>query len=368
MVRLPDPIRRLGNLDAPLLLAGALLLFTGWLMQGAAGRGGDELAQSWERWFMLGAAASFLLLLLPLPRVLSLAPLFYALGLGMLVLVKVAGPVINGSQRWLPLLGRGLQPSEFMKLFTLLMLAQLYRAQRVRAEFHEWLPVLAVGLLPTGLILVQPDLGTSLMFVPLTLAVIVAGGARWKPLLFSSAVAALALFLAGGMLLEPYQKERIASTLNIENMSASQRSGTGYQLAQSLTAVGNGGLFGHGLGEGPCVQAGRLPYHHNDFIFAEIAEETGFVGSSLFVLLEMAFVLLICRVGAAARPLSARTLCAGAAALLGAQAFAHMAVTVALAPTKGLPLPFISAGGSSLLVSMLVLALVQGVSVQRGRW
>lgn len=368
MVKLPDAVRRLRNLDAPLLLVSAALLFMGWLLQSAAGGGDPALAASWLRWLLIGTFASAVLVVLPLPRVLTAAPFLYGLGLSLLVVVKVAGPVINGSQRWLPLLGRGLQPSEFMKLFTLLMLAQLYRTQRLRSEIQDWLPVLVVGLLPTGLILVQPDLGTSVLFVPLTFAVIIVGGARWKPLLISSVVGLGVLFLLGGVLLEPYQKERIASTLHIESMSASQRSGAGYQLAQSLTAVGNGGTFGHGLGAGPCVQSGRLPYHHNDFIFAEIAEELGFVGSSLFVLLEAALVLLICRVGAVARPLSARVLCAGAAAILGAQAFAHMAVTVALAPTKGLPLPFVSAGGSSLLVSVLVLTLVQCVSVQRGRW
>ena len=359
---------KLRGMDAFVLLFSMALVLCGLWFLDSAGRGSDTLLTTQLRWLALSLAVVLPAMLIPWNRLLSLAPALYAFGLVLLLVVKTAGPVINGSQRWLPLLGRGLQPSEFMKVFTLLLLARLMRQQRSLQKFVDWLPLIGVGLLPTTLIIIQPDLGTSLLFLPLIVAVLIVGGAPWKKLLLAGVLGAGILAAGAGLLLEDYQKERIWSTLHIDKMTASQRSGPGFQLEQSLIAVGNGGWTGHGHGEGPRVQAGHLPYHQNDFIFALIAEEQGFTGTALFVLLEVLFVLAICRVGALQREPPAQVLCAGAAALLGTQALVHMAVTVALAPTKGLPLPLVSAGGSSMMVSLLLVALVQNVSMHRGRW
>lgn len=361
-------LSKLRGLDAFVLLFTTLLILAGLWFLDSAGHGSDVFVTTQLRWLVLSLAVALPAMFIPWNRLLSLAPALYAFGLLLLIFVKLAGPVINGSQRWLPLLGRGLQPSEFMKVFTLLLLARIMRPQCSLDKYGSWFPLIIAGLLPTTLIIIQPDLGTSLLFVPLTVAVLIVGGAPWKKLLLAGVLGAAALAACAGLLLEDYQKERIWSTLHIDNMTAAQRSGPGYQLEQSLIAVGNGGLGGHDHGEGPRVQSGRLPYHQNDFIFALIAEEQGFVGTTLFVLLEVLFVLAIFRVGAAQREAPARVLCAGAAVLLGTQAFVHMAVTVALAPTKGLPLPLVSAGGSSLMVSILLVALVQNVAMHRGRW
>jgi rod shape determining protein RodA len=257
------------------------------------------------------------------------------------------------------------QPSELVKVFTILMLARWCRRGRPLERTRDWLPPIMIAALPAVLIVLQPDLGTALLFIPVGLAVVFVSGMPPRALAFLAAVALLLGGLAWEFVLADYQKERIWSTYNLDRMTAAQRAGPGYQLEQSLLAIGNGGLFGWGHGEGPRIQSGKLPYQYNDFIFAVAAEEHGFAGGLILLILYCVLVVAVLRIAHSGRDPAGRVLCLGVGMLIGSQALVHMAVTLGLAPTKGLPLPLVSAGGTSLLSSLCALALVENVAINR---
>jgi rod shape determining protein RodA len=358
---------RLSRLDLPVLGLTVLLLVLGLVQLSSADLTGQALGPQ-LRWLLVSLLAFPILVRVSYRRWIGAAPVLYGCGLLALVLVLLVGPTINGSRRWLPVLGLGFQPSELMKIGTVLLLARLVRR---RGGFDSW-PLLLLGagmaLLPAGLILVQPDLGTSLLFVPLLLALLWVGGAPPARVLGLFLCGVLGLTLLYGVGLKEYQRERILSTYRLDQMTPAQRAGAGYQLDQSLLAIGNGGLFGHGRGEGPRTQSGRLPYQHNDFIFAVLAEEQGFAGCLLVLLLVLALVLLLFALAARLRDPEGRILVVGVGTLLGTQAFIHAGVTLGLLPTKGLAFPFFSAGGTSLFATLAGLALAQSAALHRHRF
>ncbi|MEP4147311.1 MAG: putative lipid II flippase FtsW [Halioglobus sp.] len=282
--------------------------------------------------------------------------LFAALGLLILVLIPGIGREVNGSQRWLPLGPFTLQPSEFAKLAMIVYLAgyMVRREHEVRHEWQGFLKPMAVLFAATLLLMVEPDFGAT---------VIVAGSAFGMLFLAGVKLGHFLLVLAGalGALLvlvvsEPYRVKRLTAYTD----PWADPYDTGFQLTQSLIAFGRGEWFGVGLGNS-VQKLFYLPEAHTDFVFSIWAEETGFVGALTVILLYAALIGRVLWVGRAAQladcPFGAY-LCYGIAMVFSGQAFVNMGVSSGLLPTKGLTLPFVSYGGTSLIICCAMLALV----------
>lgn len=296
----------------------------------------------------------------PYDRIGRHAPAIYLGGLALLVAVLFVGREANGSSRWIPLGFMDLQPSEVMKLALIVALAQ---AMRFRDSLEGWTGLIApfaLTLVPMVLILGQPDLGTTLIFLPILFTMLLVGGARLPHLGLIAACGLVAAPLAFVFGLKAYQKARITAFIDPEASPL----GAGYQILQSLTAVGSGRLTGRGYGEGTQTHLQFLPERHTDFIFAVIAEEWGFLGAG--ALLVLFGVLLLCCLGIAARTRDpvGRLMVIGVAALIGTQVIINTGMTVGLMPITGLTLPFVSFGGSSLVVSLMAMALVVNVALR----
>ncbi|MEM6793203.1 MAG: putative lipid II flippase FtsW [Acidobacteriota bacterium] len=295
-------------------------------------------------------------------RVFKKPALLYPLiaGITMLLVAVLFTPEINGSRRWLRLAGLSFQPSELAKLVLVLYLAYQIERKRERIDHYSFLiPVLGLTLFFSALIMAGKDLGTTvLLCLPAGLMVFLAG-------------LSMRFVFAGGLVVLPmvvlaiasqdYRRRRMLAFLDPE----ADRLGFGFQLLQSLIAVGSGGLFG--LGPGGSVQKLHfLPSPHADFIFSIVAEELGFFGSLLFIGL---FAVLLWRgvvAGQQAPEAFGRYFAWGLTALLVGQALVHMSVALGVMPTTGVPLPFISHGGSSVITSLLAAGLILNVSQHGG--
>jgi cell division protein FtsW len=270
----------------------------------------------------------------------------------------LAAPSAQGAHRWFRLGPFGVQPSELAKVATVVLLAHMLcrrTAEEVNDLRQTLLPAVSlIGLLAL-LIVIEPDLGSAVILLTTAAALLFVAGLRWRYI--GATAAAGVLFVVGAVIAQPYRLQRIKTFLN----PGADTQGAGFQLAQSLLAVGSGGLWGVGLGQGQ-QKAYYLPAAHTDFIFSVIGEELGLVGT-LFVLAGVG-VLAWRGLRAALRAPDRFELyvALGATCLLVVQSLVHMGVCVGLLPTKGLSFPLLSYGGSSLLASLVVVGLLLNVS------
>jgi rod shape determining protein RodA len=254
-----------------------------------------------------------------------------------------------------------------MKLALVVMLAGALRYEQGMArERRITLPVV-LTLVPVLLVMKQPDLGTALLFVPLLMSVLYASGARGRSLglLTGAGVAGLLILWFVPGLLQGYQRTRFEAFLRQGSDDRFLLRSAGMQLHASKTVVGTGPVFGNGLGEDAEESIRLLPERHSDFAFAVLANAFGLFGVTLLLLLYLLFLGLLLRTALRVREPSGRLLAVGAWALFGVQAIVNMAMTVGLLPIVGMPLPFISYGGSSLLTSFLALGLILNVGAER---
>ncbi|HSD28647.1 MAG TPA: rod shape-determining protein RodA [Vicinamibacteria bacterium] len=294
-------------------------------------------------------------------RLADRAMLLYALSAVSLVYVLRFGPVKAGTRRWIELGAFQLQPSELVKLAAAVVIAKIFAEyrQETLGLRDVVLPGAAVGLLAI-LIARQPDLGTAACLVPLFLAVAFLAGLRMRAVAGLAAVMLLVAALAWP-LLKDYQKTRIYTFLD---PSLDPR-GAGYQKIQSQIAVGSGGLVGRGFLEGSQSQLGYLPARHTDFIFSVLAEEAGFVGVVVVLALYLFVVWRMLETARLARDRLGAFLVAGITASFAFQVVYNVAMVAGLVPVKGLPLPLMSYGGSSILASLMGIGLVLSVRMRR---
>jgi rod shape determining protein RodA len=291
----------------------------------------------------------------------ELALVLHGAVLLLLVLVLVAGKEVGGNRSWLEVGPLRLQPSEFAK-WTTCLVAAVFLARRVRGSMgvRQLAEISLLVGTPVALIAAQPDMGTALIFVPVLVTALLVGGVRWK-LLVGILVIALSLTPVAWTQLEPYQKERILTVLDPER----DPSGVGYQVRQSKIAIGSGGFVGKGLFRGTQSQLNFLPAQHTDFILSGFAEELGFVGVAVVIGL---FHYLFWRGIVAARSAQDR-LGTYVAVLVTAWIVGQMAINVGMIlgrlPTIGVPLPFLSYGGSALVSAVCGVALVVNVRTRR---
>lgn len=295
-------------------------------------------------------------------------PLWLGAGLCMLLAVLVIGRTVNGAKSWIILGPVSLQPSELCKPLIVVALAGYLRYHKSVDSFGALAACLFIAgafLVP---ILLQPDLGSALVFIPVVAAMIwVAGGNRVY--LGTLGVAGLSViplaYLAG--VLKEHQIKRIDIYLSSLSGEVADRTGDGYQILQSMTAIGSGGVTGQGYGTGIQSQFAFLPERHNDFIFAIYAQETGLAGVAVYLLLMFVLITRILAVGRGTREPFSRLLVIGVATLFFAQTFINIGVVSGVLPVTGITLPLMSYGGSSLLSAFLALGLVCNVAIQPAR-
>lgn len=353
-------------LMALLLVMGLLTLFSATYYQRTAG--GDPLSAVKKQLVgvALGALACVCLSHVPYrllrsPKVM-LALLASSVVLLILVIIPGIGVSINGSRRWLNLFGLSMQPSEYAKYAMVIFLAGALdrRAEEIGRLFGGVAPLLVVPGVMFLLILEQPNLSTGGSILICALLMMIAAGLkkRHMALLGACGVCLGAVYAWSA----PYRRERLLSFRD----PFAKMSDEGYQLSQSLIALGSGGLFGMGLGQGRQKFA-YLPYPESDFIFAIVGEDFGLAGCLLVLMLFAAFVFSGLRVAIACRDRYGALLAAGITSMIGIQALINMGVVTGMMPTTGLPLPFFSAGGTSVTMIMAAVGVVLNISRENGR-
>jgi len=274
-----------------------------------------------------------------------------------LVAVLIVGPEINGTHRWFAVAGVGIQPSELAKLAIILFTAAVLerRMDQIDKTGYALGPILVVLAPMVGLIMLQPDFGSSVALLAIVAVMVFAAGLWWRHIVY--AALAVVPFVAGVAVLAPYRVSRLTAFLD----PWSDRQEHGYQVVQSLIAVGSGGLTGKGLGYS-VQKLGYLPYAHSDFIYAVLAEELGLAGASVLLVCFCVITWRGLKTASRAPDSFGALLALGLTAMIAVQAFVNMSVVLGLLPTKGITLPFISAGGSSLIMSLVGMGVLLNIS------
>ncbi|TIC87936.1 rod shape-determining protein RodA [Nocardioides sp. GY 10113] len=367
-------LRRWADLDWILLGAVTLLGVLGCLLVWSATVNRDDLTGGDPKAFLAKQLVNLGIGLVLMSVVTAtdhrwvriLAPVAYLLAVLGLVLVLVAGTTVNGSRSWLMVGGLSLQPSELAKLAVVVGMA-LVVAERHEGRWRERvgtvdvLLMLAVAAVPAGLILAQPDLGTMLVLSATVFGVVAASGAHrgWLLGLAGGGVAVATFAVVSGFL-EEYQIDRFLAFTNPDL----DPKGAGYNVEQARIAVGNGGIFGQGLFEGSQTRAGFVPEQHTDFVFTVAGEELGLVGAALIVALLGIVLWRALRIAARTDDAFGRIAAAGIACWFGFQAFQNIGMCLGIMPVTGVPLPFVSYGGSSMFAGMLAIGLLENIHLR----
>jgi len=283
------------------------------------------------------------------------------------VLIPHIGQKVLGARRWINL-GGGVhfQPSEWVKLVLIIAMARFMWGKASDERGLSWKDIgkaAALVLVPMALVLKQPDLGTALTYFPVVVAGLFLGGMRWRQALIVI-VGLLVLGgvgFAGGKRLKPYQQKRIDAFLNPD----SDPKGSGYQIRQSLIAVGSGGIWGKGTNKGTQTQGDFLPIPYTDFIFAAFCEEHGFVGASFVLLLYFLILVRLVQNAQTAPDPPGTFLVIGVMAVMLFQIAINIGMCVGMMPVTGIPLPLMSYGGSSVMFTFLGLGIVMNVRMRR---
>src|SRR5271157_2769059 len=315
-------------------------------------------------WIAGGLAAMFLFSKIDYHRLLDWIPWVYGASLLALVAVKLVGHKVLGAKRWISIGPVHFQPSEWVKLILILIVARYFANLGGRSlTWKDILKALVLVGIPMALVLVQPDLGTTLTYTPILVAGLFLGGINLRQTLVL--LAAGAVLAAGawssGKLLKPYQKARLTSFINPDN----DPRGTGYQLLQSKIAVGSGGVWGKGVVKGTQTQGDFLPIPHADFIFAAFGEEHGFVGALFVLLLYFLILMRLIQNAQTAADLSGSLIIMGIVAVLIFQIAVNVGMVIGFMPVTGIPLPLMSYGGSSVLFTFLALGVAMNVRMRR---
>jgi len=346
---------------ALLLMGGLLTLFSATYYK-AAGQG-DALLEVKRQLIGIALGGVLMLITSRIPYVFWRDPRVVVAALGgsfvllILVIIPGIGVYLNGSRRWLSIAGMSFQPSEAAKIASVLYLSATlsYRFRQVEKLFRGIVPLLIVPGLMFVLILEQPNLSTAGSIVIVAVLMMLIAGAKWSHLTLMGA-AGLCLGAVYAWI-EPYRRERLLSFRN----PFAQMNDEGYQLAQSLIAIGSGGLFGRGLGKGR-QKFSFLPYPESDFIFAIVGEDFGLLGCVAVIALFVAFAFAGMRIATSCPDRYGCLLAAGLTAMIVVQAALNIAVVIGVMPTTGLPLPFFSAGGTSVSLLMAAAGIILNVS------
>jgi rod shape determining protein RodA len=339
---------------------GVLEIYSSTHASGMAGMQWKQLI-----WIAAGVAGMFLISRIDYHTLLDQAPAFYGFGVIGLLVVLALGFSRLGAKRWIRIGDvANLQVSELMKLIIIIVLARFFSEVRTdRLSLRDLVKVAILTIVPVALILKQPDLGTAMVLVPVALVGAFLAGIEWKHL-------AVGVILIGALIpvgwhmrthLKPYQQQRIETFLHPEE----DQRGAGYQILQSEIAVGSGGFWGKGFGKGSQNQLGFVPVRYSDFILAALAEEQGFIGVCIVLLLYLGLILRLVDNAQKAKDRAGMYVVAGVTAILGFHVLVNASMVIGYMPVTGIPLPLMSYGGSSTAFVFLALGLVMNVRMRR---
>jgi len=280
----------------------------------------------------------------------------YLIGLIMLVLIFFVGKSSFGATRWFSLGFFDLQPAEIFKLILIIFLSSYLSDKIGNLTFKNIGIAAIITLIPVVLVMLQPDLGTAIILMLIFLSLLIACKLNFKQVAMFLVIISILVF-TGWHFLKDYQKERLVTFMN----PAHDPYGSGYNVTQSLITVGSGGLFGKGFGHGPQSQLNFLPVAHTDFVFAGIAEATGFAGSIILLALFIILLFKIINLARISKDNFGALLSIGIASFIFFQVIINIGMNIGLAPVTGIPLPFISSGGSSLILVLICIGILQSI-------
>lgn len=312
-------------------------------------------------WAVVSLIAFIAALWLDYDAMRDVAYLVYGVGLGVLVFVLMFGRPIRGAQRWVEIGGYQFQPSEFMKIAVVLALARYLMYRNNYRTLTGLVAPFLIVLVPMGLIIKQPDLGTASVLLPALFAMLYAAGARPKHLLATVAAGFACLPVLWFTVMSQFQKERIIAFIS----PSADAMRTGYHTIESIIAIGSGGWTGAGFAQGPQNLVNAVPAAHTDFIFAVIAEEWGFAGGLMVLFLFLILFTRAAEIAGKTREPFGRLVVIGCTTMLAFQVAVNIGMTMRLCPITGVTLPFVSYGGSSLLSSAIIAALILNVGMRR---
>ena len=320
--------------------------------------------QQKQIYFILGGTAlMFLLSLIDYHVLLDFIHWAYGFFFLSLIAVAVVGTKVLGARRWIRLPGgMHFQPSEWVKLILIIAVAR-YFARFVGRPLNwpDIFKAFALVGLPLLLVLKQPDLGTALTYTPILICGLFLGGIRWKQAIILALAGAVLVVPVWYKVLKPYQKQRLTSFISPDT----DPRGSGYQIRQSLIAVGSGGIWGKGATKGTQTQGDFLPIPYTDFIFAAFCEEHGFVGAIFVLLLYFCLLMRLIQNAQTASDLPGTLIIMGVVAVITFQLAVNVGMVVGMMPVTGIPLPLMSYGGSSVLFTFLALGIVMNIRMRR---
>jgi len=364
-----DPWSPWLHVDIALVLSSVALAVIGAFMVFSATRGNDPALYDrsyFNRQLLflgVGVVAMASAAYFPYRRIRDWVPAVFWSGMFLLLLVLTPlGVERNGTKAWFEFGSFQLQPSEICKIAYIFMLANYLERFNGRLDIRQLGNALLLGLIPIGLILLETDVGTALVFIAITMGMLLVAGAQTKHILVLTVVGIIlsALVWSSGVLQE-YQQDRLTSFID----PASSQTEAAYQQTQAQIAIGSGGLTGQGFGQGQQTRGEFVPEQHTDFIFSVIGEEFGFVGS-VIVLALFAIVMWRCMRTARKSPdLLGTLICCGVMTLFAFQMFQSVGMTLGIMPITGIPIPFVSYGGSSAISSFVGVGLVLNIHMRR---
>lgn len=369
--------RIIKNFDYTLLVVTLLIIAFGLIILSSAThatmtRDGDALAYVKKQTLsiILGFIGMFIIIKADYSNFVKYSKFIYVVNLILLVAVLVIGSLQNGAKSWIPLGPFYLQPAEFAKISIIVTFAvYLTKREGQMNRFVDLIPTFIFFGLPLGLIMMQPDLGSGLVFIAIYFGMLFVGGAKPRNLAILILIGALFVggVLAGQLVfgmdgpLEKYQLDRL--TIFVDPYKDPR--GAGYHVIQSQVALGSGGVLGKGLYKGTQTQLNFLPEQRNDFIFSVVGEETGFVGASLLLLLFYIFVYRGIKIAMSAKDLMGSLLATGIVSMIVFHLLVNVGMAAGIMPITGIPLPFFSYGGSSMLANLLGVGILFNVYIRR---
>ena len=324
--------------------------------------GGYQIFVKQIYWFLIGFAIFFMMIIFDYHIIERAAYPVYFFSIGLLILVLVMGKVFSGSQRWISFGGIAFQPSEFAKIALVIILSKFFTSQGEYTEYRLrdlWRPFILIAI-PFILILKEPDLGTALMLVIIFVSILLFMKINWRSLAIVLVVAIPSIPFVWFTLKE-YQQKRILTFLRPENDPL----GAGYHIIQSKIAVGSGLLWGKGYLKGTQTRLHFLPEQHSDFAFSVLAEEWGFTGSFVLIVLYLLLILWSLNIAKNSKDMFGSILAVGIISIVFWQLVINISMTIGLMPVVGIPLVFLSSGGSSIISTMIGMGLLMNISMRR---
>jgi len=361
---LRERTRTFSNLDLNFLGTALVLAAVGCMLIYSATYFSDPSLSFVRRqltWLVIGVVLMLIFTFVDYHVFFDIAPILYGIGLALLLYLVVFGRLTANIKGWIHIGGFQFQPSEFVKIFTALMLAKFFDSnERAYLSLRSFIQVMLIIGAPVGLILLQPDFGTAASFFPLFAVAMFFGGIRWRVWVVMFLIALLVAGLGWGVL-KSYQKERILTFLD----SNRDPLGKGYQVMQAKIAIGSGGIHGKGFRNGTQGKLGFIPARHTDFIFSVLGEEWGFIGVMIVLGLYLFLIVQALTFAKHARDRGGTFLVICLIAFFIFHVLINVSMQIGVLPTTGIPLPLLSYGGSSTMMFLIAIGLMLNVDMRR---